>query len=253
MMKFLKRSCVAIKKSIIPLFGKKENRSKMVAAMVRCIRSSCIGNECVDSLKFVAGQIVSDMEEIFCGRNVEDSPFDDDEIVTGYGGKEGFSVFCSESDNVNRKTKKRGKMNGKIDINCQEQLRNVSMEILEYMEKTLGDEDLKQMGLVRITGKRDTYVAVQLTGRRITSADVEHMMCKVYLAVVAYRGSRSFSVPTPWRPHCHPTASPDIFTNPAVADIFKGAIFSFESEFKKCTLDALVEPFLFKHENTKQM
>jgi hypothetical protein len=253
LMKFLKRLWVSVKNNIVPLSKESRKRSEMVAAMVRCIRSSCSGKECEDSLKFVAGQIVADMEEIFCGDNMENSPFVDDEIVTGYGGKEGFSVFCSETDCVENPTRKRGKKPWKVDTDCQDQLRNVCLEILRYIEKELSDEDLKQLGLIRINGKGDTYVAVVLSGRRITTFDVEHMMCKIYLAVAAYRGSRSFSVPTPWRPHCHPTASPDVFTNPAVAQIFNDAIFSFESELKKGSLDALVEPFLFKHELTKQL
>jgi hypothetical protein len=91
-------------------------------------------------------------------------------------------------------------------------------------------------------------VVVRLSGRRIAAVDVEHMMCKIYLAVASYRGSRAFSLPNPCRPHCHPTPSEDIFDKPSLKKIFQEARDSFKNAFKRKTLDCLQEPFLYKSE-----
>jgi hypothetical protein len=248
MMKFLKKFCKAIKVNLIPQTKKKMLRSKIVAAMVKSITHSCSGSECPDSVKFVAGQIVSDMEEMFCNDNINESPFEDDEIITGYGGREGFSIFCTSTDFLSTKKRNRGQRSGRVDVRCQDQLRHVCTDILNYIEHELSADDLIQLGLEKIKTTDGEHVIIRLTGRRIFSIDVEHMMCKVYLAVAAYRGSRSFSVPAPWRPHCHPTASTDIFTSTSIKQIFMDSITSFETSFVNGSLDTLVEPFCFQHE-----
>jgi hypothetical protein len=142
---------------------------------------------------------------------------------------------------------------GRVKVHDQEQLAEVCKEVLLYIENDLTKEDLTQMGLEREVVAGENFVLVKLSGRRIFSIDIEHMMCKVYLAAAAYRGSRSFSVPSPWRPHCHPTPSTDIFCDQGIKDIFAEAISSFSGAYEKGTLDSLSEPFLFKHEKHRTL
>ena len=202
-MRFLQNFGAMVRLNLVPLCIKKTRRSEAVAVIVECITKSCTCYECPDSVKFIAGQVVSDMEEIFCADQLADSPFFYDEVISGYGGKQGFSIFDGESAYIKGKTSKRVRNSGRIDVNDQEQLAQVCNKVLDYIQTQLTNDDLCQMGLEKVDIDGAPVVVVKLSGRSIFSVDVDHMMCKVYLAVAAYRGSRSCSVPSPWRAHCH--------------------------------------------------
>jgi hypothetical protein len=254
--RFLKKFCVAIKRHITPICKRvNPQRNAVLAAMIKCIKQACVGSECADGIRFVAGQIVSDMEEMFSGKTLDETPFvcgEGMEIVTGYGSREGFSIYHLGNEKKAGGIRKRKRGDYFIDVYDQEDLHLVSREFLTYMEKELNEDDLIQMGLERMNigvgANKKSVVVVRLSGRRIAAVDVEHMMCKIYLAVASYRGSRAFSLPNPCRPHCHPTPSEDIFDKPSLKKIFQEARDSFKNAFKRKTLDCLQEPFLYKSE-----
>ena len=133
------------------------------------------------------------------------APFEGDYIVLGHGGKEGFSVMGKSLGLLTKPPTAKS--------SSEERLRywiavgKCSKRIREFVAKSMSEEELTELGLIKIGG----IVTIIANGRHFSDTDVEHMMCKLYLLLQRYRGSRAFSNPAPWRPHCHPTISRDFY------------------------------------------
>ena len=160
-------------------------------------------------------------------------------MVPGYGGREGFSVYQTHD------------MMGsdqRVDAYSQAGLSRACAEMIHALTHNTTAAELHQMGFLKIEvdrgGEKVVMVVVKLSGRRISFADIEHMMCKIYLSVASYRGSRSWSIPNPWRAHCHPSKNESTFANPKIVQIFQEAVDSFKSMYNSGKLDSLSEPFV---------
>ncbi len=150
-----------------------------------------------ESTKFVASQIIADLEEIYA------DPFGVAECVcSGYGGTIGCGVidFAGET-----------KLSAKLD------------RLLAAIHK-LNIDELRVLGCFKNeVGK----VCVSHNSRPLGLVDTEHMCCKLYILLVRTRGSRRHTQPSPFKAHCHPIKSIGGLGEPP-KQIFKSAMQSYQ-------------------------
>ena len=106
----------------------------------------------------------------------------------------------------------------------------------------VNDSQLTMLGLYRCPDNNDVRVA--LTGRVFSHNDVEHMLCKVYLAGTRSKGTLCQSVqPSPWRNYCWPPKNRETVGSHEFMSVVKLYMIA-EFEVSGDQLPELEQPFL---------
>ena len=150
---------------------------------------------------FMAHQMVADVEELVSGKNGRDTlPFGGNFIWAGYGGTQGFTALDLSSI-LNRNCEGPGFKRWHHD-HSPPLLREACENLLFQLEQEVDPVHLSLLGLEMVHG---TGVVIALTGRILVYTDIEHMLCKVYLACTRARGSRNHGASRAWRNFCWPS------------------------------------------------
>jgi hypothetical protein len=150
---------------------------------------------------FMAHQMIADVEELVSGKNGRGrSPFGGNFIWAGYGGTQGF-IALDHISILNRDCEGPGYKRWHVD-HSPPFLRDVWENLLNQLENELDQVHLSLLGLQKVDGKG---VVIALTGRILGFTDIEHMLCKVYLACTRARGSRNHGASRAWRNFCWPS------------------------------------------------
>jgi hypothetical protein len=95
------------------------------------------------------------------------------------------------------------------------------------------------------TKKIITKFFIMTSDRELSDVDVEHFMCKLYLLLHRYRGTRAYSLPSPLRAFCHPIPNDkDILkNNPCFIGIMNGMVINFERTVSSTMISPMRDPF----------
>ena len=190
-------------------------RKDAVFIVMRLLLSSSQIEECNRSLRFVAGQVIADLEEVLSGdflsNGRRDAPFDGDFHIIGYGGTEGMSVL-GKSIGLPLSPPSGARCSQKAWETYQNNITILCNQVLETM-RSMESSVLLTYGLYKgcREGSGETCIYIIQNNREVGYVDVEHNCCKLYLLLHRYRGTRAYSTPTPWRPQDHPGIFADIF------------------------------------------
>lgn len=147
--------------------------------------------------------------------STESEPSDDKGNDSGGNGRAKRALEPSEhAESPNKKKKKfvRSKLWKKF-----------MRQFLSQLKKG-NDKMLRIFGLQR---DRHGRVVVAYNKRPLSIIDIEHMCCKLYLALSRSYGTRAYNKPNPSRPHCPPTRSKDLVPQ-RMMDIMLESIETFE-------------------------
>ncbi len=198
------------------MFATQGNRRVAVAELATAIRNAVDENKTHfhergpnvtdDKCRWLAQQIVCDLEEIFIDPF---GPVTSESIVFGPGARQGWYV-CFGSK-FNAKIASGGTIPNHGEDKTQGKEAPTSLLLDLILEKLVvngepGDLFCRIMGLERaeISGGK-TAVHIRLNGRPLNVADIEHFLCKVYIGVAKTISSRSRSkTPQCSRPGLHP-------------------------------------------------
>jgi hypothetical protein len=195
--------------------------------------SSKAHNEKRASLMFISHQIVADIEELISADTARGvSPFEGEYVWPGYGGRQGFIAI--DHDSLLGRSCKGAGYTSWNEKHSPEIFLEVCRKLVESVEATLTPFDLDLLGLEKIGSDR---VRVKLTGRVVSLNDMEHMLCKIYLACARSRGSRNRGVARPWRNFCWPPKRVDTVGCIYMENIISGTIIG---EFEKAVSAMLV-------------
>jgi hypothetical protein len=171
-------------------------------------------------IMFIAHQMVADLEEVismegFPGK----SPFEGEFVWAGYGGKQGF-IALDHADVMGRECNGPGyrKWDNKHSPKL---LMEACCKMKEHVEEELDDAHISLLGLKKTKNGR---VVVSLTGKWLSLSDMEHMLCKVYLACSRSRGSRNHGASRAWRNFCWPSKRSDTVGAQHLLDTVKQSI-----------------------------
>jgi hypothetical protein len=188
-------------------------RANVLALVVQFLEPlyACSPSKVMDEgAKFVASQIVADLEEI-----LDDGNWDDERppffglvysLHAGYGAKEALSILSLPNLSAQDcKPRKRARK----QVSSPPVLPALA-HVLQQMESPSSGpptDILECLGLKRVFSRRTGHpsLLITLTGRIMSIVDVEHMLCKLHLCISRTRGARAHNQPRPSSPHCHPT------------------------------------------------
>ena len=109
-----------------------------------------------------------------------------------------------------------------------------------------GNESLLQIFGLKRASNGDVLVAYNQ--RLLSMIDIEHMCCKLYLALSRCCGTRAYNKPCPSRPHCPPTRSKDL-QPVSMSDIMKQCIAAYEEMVRENKWPTLSKAFKMAGEN----
>jgi hypothetical protein len=195
---------------------KTPSRESIVRLVFSVLKNASKGHkERTDASMFIAHQIVADLEELL-SHDVDSysTPFQGDFVWPGYGGKSGFSVIDHEL-----LLKERCVGSGYKRWNPVRSpflFLKVCLVLEIHMEEELSDLEICLLGLKRLSNGR---LVIKMTNRYLSVTDIEHMLCKVYLAGGRSRGSRNQSISRTWRNYCWPSRRQDTVGCPHIHSI----------------------------------
>jgi hypothetical protein len=227
--------------------GELRKREEMVKKVFLIMRESNVGDHDKNSkLMFMSHQLVSDLEEVTCGNDGDGtSPFVGNFICAGYGGQQGF-IALDHSQLMDKECKGVGYKSWNSTHSPQYML-EACQNLKQHVENELDDVHLSLLGLEKVGG---LGVVIRINGRRLGLTDMEHMLCKVYLACTRTRGSRNHGASRAWRNYCWPSKKADTVGNPYfVRTVTESMLLTYEKAIAKMSgaecdaLSSLDHPF----------
>jgi hypothetical protein len=182
-----------VDRELLPLlsrFGPKQRRKEVVNLFVKFMQR-CGETDREDSYRFVAGQVVAEIEEVF------NDPFGDitfESINQAYGSQE--AMFCV-TDEAGKEYVERESLGSE---RTKDKIKTLFDECLRAYH-CLSDDALHILHLERHEGR----IRIRLNQRWLCYKDVEHFLCKGYIVCNKTHAGRAMSFhPRHSEPHCHP-------------------------------------------------